>query len=205
MKRLILALSIALLALPAAALGKGPSEAVVSGPRDGGGGGITFKGCCSPGTPTMQLAEAAGFFAGAFAQEPNPMLAGRPKGDLGPRYTVIYTVPDQSGEPAKITQDLYPYAKPLPVTYMRPGQPIFSGTTSGGWYPATSQLTETLVAAGLPATRPVTASPGSSSSPGWSVPMATFVLAGVLLLLAAVAFLLRRRRRPAARMAGSPS
>jgi hypothetical protein len=203
MKRLILMLSLVLLVLPAAAFAKGPSEAEVNGP--GTGGGFTISGGEGDGSPLANLSTEAGFFAGAFAQEPSPMLAARPKGDLGPKYTVTYTVPDGRGEPASITQDLYPYARPLPVTYMPPGQPIFDGTTSGGWYPATSQLKETLVAAGLPAARPVASSPGRSSSHGRSVPTAAIVLAGGLLLVAAVAFLLRRRLRPAARMAGSPS
>ena len=196
MKRLILMLSLALLVLPAAAFAKGPREADVNGP--GTGGGFTISGGEGDGSPLSNLSTEAGFFAGAYAQEPSPMLAKRPKGDLGPKYTVTYTVPDGQGEASKITQDVYPYAKPLPVTYMAPGQPIFDGTTNGGWYPATSQLKETLVAAGLPANRPV-------ATHGRSVPTAPIVLVGGILLVAAAAFLLRRRLRPAARMAGSPS
>jgi hypothetical protein len=196
MKHLLLMLCV-VLALPGVALGKGPSEAVVSGP--GTGGGLTFTGGEGDGSALSNLSTEAGFFPAVFNQQPSPMLPARPDGDLGPKYTVTYTVPDGDGAPTTIRQEVYPYAKPLPVTYTAPGQPIFDAETTGGWYPATSGLTETLVAAGLPATAPV------SSSGGRSVPTTTIVLVGGLLLLAAIAFLLRRRLRPAARMAGSPS
>ena len=202
MKRLVLILCTALLALPGIAFAKGPSSATVNGP--GTGGGFTVSGGEGDGSPLSNLSMEAGFFEGAFAQEPSPMLPARPKGDLGPKYTVTYTVPDGVGAPTTISQDVYPYAKPLPVTYMPPGQPIFDGKTTGGWYPATSQLTETLVAAGLPATRPV-GSRAAKPSDGRSFPTAIVVLVGGILILAAAAFLLRRRLRPAARMAGSPN
>jgi hypothetical protein len=195
-------LCIALLALPGVALGKGPSQATVNGP--GTGGGLTITGGEGDGSALSNLSMEAGFFAAAFTQEPSPMLSERPKGDLGPKYTVTYTVPEGDGLPTKITQDVYPYAKPLPVAYMAPGQPIFDQKTAGGWYPATSALKVTLVAAGLPASPPAS-SPVSSPSPGDS-PMTTMtvVLVGGVLLAAAIAFLLRRRLRPGARMAGSP-
>jgi hypothetical protein len=204
MKRLLLILCIAVLALPGVALGKGPTEATVNGP--GTGGGLTITGGEGDGSALSNLSMEAGFFAGAFTQEPSPMLAERPKGDLGPKYTVTYTVPDGEGAPSTITQDLYPYAKPLPVTYMAPGQPIFGEQTAGGWYPATSSLKDVLVAAGLPARPIVSPRPMSVPAPdGRSVPTAAVVLIGGVLLLAAAAFLLRRRLRPAARMAGSQS
>jgi hypothetical protein len=196
-------LCITALALPAVALGKGPSEALVTGP--GTGGGLTITGGEGDGSALSNLSMEAGFFAGAFTQEPSPMLAERPTGDLGPKYTVTYTVPEGDGGTTTITQDLYPYAKPLPVTYMAPGQPIFDEQTAGGWYPATSGLKDTLVTAGLPAT-PIVSSPVSSPSPAdSSVPTTAVVLVGALLLFAGIAFILRRRLRPGARMAGSPS
>jgi hypothetical protein len=199
MKRAFLILALAALALPATALGKGPSEAVINGPGDGGGG-ITFKGCCENNSPTMQLAEHAGFFPAVFTQTPDPMLDARPRGDLGPKYTITYTVPGPDNETWKIEQDLYPYAASGPVTYLRPGQKIFEnpGGTHGGWFQATPQLKETLVAAGLPATP-------RSGGDGWSVPTLTLSAFMVLLFMCAALFLVRRRPRPAARMAGSAS
>ena len=90
MRRLILLLALAVLAMPSLALGKGPSAATMEGP--GGGGGITFSGDEGSG-PLGSLTQQSGWFAAVFEQEPNPMLAARPKGDLGPKYTVTYTVP----------------------------------------------------------------------------------------------------------------
>jgi hypothetical protein len=192
MKRAFLILTIAALALPATALGKGPSGASIAGP---GGGGITFKGDGeSGGTPLGDLTQQAGFFPAAFGQQPDPMLPSRPKGDLGPRYTIEYTVPGPYNELDKLRQDVYPYAKNGPVTYMEPGQKFF-GTeqTRGGWFQADSQLKETLVSAGLPAQ----ASGASSDGGAFSAGLAS-LLAAALLLAAATAVLLRRRARPAA-------
>lgn len=204
MKRVVLILAITALALPASAVGKGPSEAVISGPGGGdgdGSSGITFKGCCADGTPTMMLAERAGFFAAAFGQQPDPMLGEPPAGALGPKYTITYTVPGPNNETWKIKQDLYPYAADGPLTYMKPGQELFEnpGGTPGGWFPATSQLKEMLVDAGLPV------SPPSGAANRRSVP--TLMLGAIVIAVFAVAalFIVRRRLKPAARMAGSPT
>ena len=71
MKQLVLTLAIAALVVPATALGKGPEAASISGPGGGGSGDdLTFTGCCAPETPTMKLAEQAGFFPAVFPQEP---------------------------------------------------------------------------------------------------------------------------------------
>lgn len=177
MKRVFFILSIAALALPAAALGKGPSEASIEGP---GTGSITFS------RGTLDLAEQAGFFSAVFAQQPNPMLARRPKGDLGPKYTISYTVPGPSNETWKIRQDVYPYAQPAPVTYMEPGQSIYDTETRGGWFRGDARLRATLFEAGLPASAPAARSPALSFS-------TTLVgLLAVILLVAATAVGLRR-------------
>jgi hypothetical protein len=190
MRRLILLLALALLAVPSQALGKGPSAATMEGP--GGGGGITFSGDEGSG-PLGNLTQQSGWFAAVFEQEPNPMLAARPKGDLGPKYTVTYTVPGPNNDTFTITQDVYPYASSGPVTYLAPGQPIFDMQTRGGWFQAGPDLKETLVAAGLPKTAP------GSSSDDTSFPTTTVsLLAFALLLAGATALLLRRRARPAA-------
>jgi hypothetical protein len=193
MKRLMLTLAIASLVLPATALGKGPSAASIDGP--GGGGGITITGCCSPGTPTMNLAEHAGFFPAVFRQDPNPMLTNRPKGDLGPKYTITYTVPGPNNEVWKLRQDVYPYATPSPVTYMAPGQAVFhTEGTYGGWFQAGPELKETLVSAGLPASAPAAGSSDGTSFPTTTVSLLVFAL----LILGVSAVLVRRRMRPAA-------
>jgi hypothetical protein len=205
MKRASLVLAIAALVLPASALGKGPSEAVVSGPGsgDGGGGGITFTGCCAPDTATMQLAEQAGFFPAVFAEQPDPMLRTRPQGKLGPKHKITYTVPGPNNESWKIEQDVYPYAKPAPVTYMEPGQTVFRipGGTRGGWFQADSRLKTTLVAAGLPRS----AAADFSDAEPFPTNLLALVAAGLVVVSATVLILRRRTRLRAARMAGSPT
>jgi hypothetical protein len=120
------------------------------------------------------------------------MLSARPKGNLGPKYTISYDVPDGEGTVSHIQQDVYPYAYP-PVTYMKPGQQIFGMGTRGGWFQADAQLKSTLVSAGLPATAPSGSTGGSSSFPTGLVG----VLLAALLLAAATMVVLRRRARPA--------
>jgi hypothetical protein len=194
MKRVFLILSIAALALPGNTLAKGPSAASMSGPGDGGG--ITFTGGGeSGGTPLGDLTQLAGFFPASFGQEPDPMLAGRPTGDLGPRYTITYSVPGPNNQLDKLHQDIYPYAPNGPVTYMKPGQKFF-GTeqTRGGWYQADPQLKEILVSAGLPAR----ASAASSDTFSFSTGLVSLLAVALLLAAATAAVVLRRRARPAA-------
>jgi hypothetical protein len=152
MKRLMLIVAAALL-LPAAAFAKGPSEAVVTGPGidDDGGIAITLMG------DGADLTNSSGFFPAAFGQSPDPMLASPPDGtQLGPKYTIHYTVPGPSGSEDTIVQDVYPYADPTPLTYTPPGQKFFgSQRTHGGWFVSSIGLRNVLVHAGLPAESPV--------------------------------------------------
>jgi hypothetical protein len=194
MKRVLLAFTIAALVLPAAALAKGPSAASVDGPG-AGGGGISFGG--NGGTPGGDalgaLAEQSGLYPAVFAQEPDPMLSTRPKGDLGPKYTITWTVPGPNNEIWKLHQDVYPYATPAPVTYMEPGQAVYADKTRGGWFQADAALKQTLVDAGLPSSA-AAASSGSSDFPTALLTLLT----AFLLVAAATALLIRRRARPAA-------
>jgi hypothetical protein len=195
MKYAVLALLLAAVALPSSAFGKGPSAASIDGP--GSGGGITFAGNEASG-PLGALTEQAGFFPAAFGQEPSPMLAERPKSDLGQKFTITYTVPGPNNDVFKIRQDVYPYAEPSPVTYTAPGQPIFDMQTRGGWFRADPALKQTLVAAGLPGRPPAEPSVSGSSSdfPTTYVSVLTVVLLAVL--VGAATLVIRRRTRPAA-------
>ncbi len=202
MKRTLLILAIAALALPATALAKGPSAASVTGP--GLGKPIKITGTEDTGSPMMNFAEQAGFFPAVFGQTPDPMLPDRPKGDLGPRYTIDYTVPASDTQANHIRQELYPYARPSPITYMAPGQEIFDSTTRGGWFQADPQLTKNLVVDGLPARPPATAAAAprhsSSNSSFFSTGMLSWFGAVAVVLAAATGAVLYRRvhRRPAA-------
>ena len=182
MKRLVFVVCAAALFVPAA-LAKGPSEASITGP--GLSKAITFKGM----DDASRLTEYAGVFPAVFGQTPSPMLRGRPAGKLGPKYTVRYVVPGGNSQTFHLTQDLYPYAVAGAVTYMRPGQPIFGATTTGGWYPAGVALKELLIRSGLPRSVP-RASSGANLGlvAGIGIPGA-LALAGAALLVA------RRRSR----------
>lgn len=198
MKCAFLIVAIAALALPTTALGKGPSGASIEGP--GGGGGITFTVGRNSGL--FNLGEQSGFFPAVFARQPDPMLDARPKGDLGPKYTIVWTVPGPSYETWRLRQDLYPHAESGPVTYMKPGQKVLEipGGTRGGWFQGGPRLKKTLVAAGLPAS-----APGASADDSAFSASLVSLLAAALALAAAAAVILRHRARPAARMARSPS
>jgi hypothetical protein len=189
MKRLVLA-SVLVLALPTAALAKGPSAGTITGP--GLEGSISIKGDAENGSGSLfeRLVQATGFFPATFREQPDPMLQKQPKSSLGQRYTITWILPTPNRK-STLTQDLYPYATPYPLTYMRPGQPVFEGMQAyGGWYVGDPTMKEALVAAGMPAKPP---SGGGQS--GLSAP----VLAGIVLApLAAFGFAVvaaRRRRR----------
>ena len=196
MKRTVFLISTLALVLAAPAAAKGPDQATITGPGLEGDNQIVFgsKGDPAAGTPFGVLVENTGFFPGVFGQSPSPMLAGRPDGDLGPRYVIAYRVPGPNNELDAIRQDLYPYAAGGPVTYMKPGQPVFGNETLGGWYRATESFKQTLVSMGLPKSAPGTSGGGSSFEPtaNW------LAIALVVLLAGAMLVAVRRRPRTAA-------
>lgn len=184
MIRLALAAALAALAIPAIASAKEPSQASISGP------GFSKTILPTSGTewgetPLSQLTELSGFFPSSVGQSPDPMLHSKPSA-LGPRYTIVWTVPGPPGPATyRVRQDLYPYARGGAVTYTKPGQPIFDGTTQGGWY-RSPELKRTLVALGLPKVAP-------RSSGGVDAALIAGLAAGAA-LLAAGALCWRRQR-----------
>lgn len=150
MRPYLIAAALVALALPTIAAAKGPVSASISGPGLERPLVLTGDGE-GPGTPLGTLAAATGFFPQLFGQSPDPTLATRPRGTLGARYAVVYVVPGPNGIRSRIVQHLYPYAKPVVLTYMKPGQRFWEGDTAhGGWYRATAGLKRMLVRAGLP-------------------------------------------------------
>jgi hypothetical protein len=150
---LIAATLVAALTLPSMAAAKGPSAASVSGPGLGRTLAVTGQGE-GPGTPLGSLATTGGFFAQMFG-DTYPTQRTQPKGTLGPRYTVVYTVPGPDNITSRVVQYAYPYAKPVPLTYMKPGQPFWGNrATYGGWFVALPSLKRMLLRAGLPAKAP---------------------------------------------------
>jgi hypothetical protein len=181
-RRIVIVLAATVLALPAASEAKGPAEATMTGP--GLDEPIQFQWSGRRADLEL-LVEQSGFFAAAFGQAPNLMLARRPEGPLGPRYTITYDL----GNPVR--QHVYPWAPGGPLTHLPGDQPFWgTKTTDRGWYRA-SGLTNTLVAAGLP-TGSVTVPRGVESSREGSSALAR--LAGVGLLAAGSAVLAWRLR-----------
>jgi hypothetical protein len=177
--------------LPASAFAKGPDYALISGPGVSGSIRIDGDGEGGTGTPLGALATYAGFATQVFGHHPDdPTLTRRPEGSLGARYRVVYSVPTPSGR-RSIAADLYPFAMPRPLTYMKPGQPFFDGMeTHGGWYVAPAALKRTLGEAGIPG-----GPSGAKGSRPWRWTGIAFVALAALVLVAAA--LSRRRLRPA--------
>ena len=210
----------AVITLATPALAKGPSQARITGP------GLTRAIVVSgPGEPGQQgtlavLAGQTGLFTVLFgadasvpSQTPTRLRTPPPKAYLGPRYTVIYTVPGVTPQPGeqfgRIHQDLYPGAAGGPIIYTPPGQDGFGQPLQGtGWLRASPQLTRTLAQLGVPSrsgtqsapqTRPPAAHPAAAhqaGSPalGWLIASAAAIAAAAL----ASTGLLLRRRKPAA-------
>jgi hypothetical protein len=185
------------LVVASTAFAKGATQATIKGPGLKKGGLVLKSdsgGDPSSGSRLGQLATAAGFFPAVFNQQPDPMLRERPKGTLGPKYTVEYIMPGPDGGTSTIRQDLYPYARPYLLSYTKPGQPFFgSERTHGGWFQATSVLRTTL---GLPAQPP---SAGTGDGSGWLrwVAVAITIAAGLALVATLSLVALRRRPGPA--------
>jgi hypothetical protein len=179
---------VASLAFPSLAPAKGPTAATMRGPGISGANHLSGDSEGGTGTPLGALTMDGGFFPQAFGQVPDPTLATRPAGNLGPRYRITYKVPGPNGA-SVLRQDFYPYARPAPLTYMKPGQTFWGGQlTHGGWFVAARSLPRKL---GLPPQPPATSSDKSSDTHLWRW---SGLGAGALVLGAAIVLLILRRR-----------
>lgn len=180
---------VAALIFPSLAAAKGPTAATMRGPGISGGRHLIGQSENGTGTPLGALTMDGGVFPEVFGQVPDPTLAKRPAGNLGPRYTITYKVPGPGGV-SLLRQDFYPYAKPAPLTYMQ--RQTFWGihSTHGGWFSAPTSLPGKL---GLPPQPP-------AATTGTNVWRWLGVGAGALVLAAAIGLLVLHRRphaRPA--------
>lgn len=211
----------AAISLATPALAKGPSQASITGP--GLVHAIVVSGAGEPGQQgtLAVLAGQTGLFTALFGadastlpQTPTPLRTPPTAGALGPRYTVIYTVPGVTPQPGeqfgRIRQDLYPGAAGGPVVYTPPGQDGFSQPLQvTGWLRASPLLSRTLgqlgvrLRPGTPASaqaRPPAARPAAAHQPGsrtlaWLI---VAIAAGVAIAAPALAgTALRRHRKPA--------
>jgi hypothetical protein len=151
MRRYLVAAIVVALVLPTLATAKGPSSASITG--KGLERTLTIGGDGEAlGTQLGALSMRSGFFAQMFGQTPDPTLRTRPRGTLGPRYTVVYVVPGPNNIQSRVVQRVYPFAKPVALTYMKTGQPFWqTDRTHGGWFRASLALKRILIRAGVPA------------------------------------------------------
>ncbi len=146
--RLMLGIVVGVLALSTGvAAAKGPTGGELTG--DGLAAPIALTGGEGTGVGDGLIMQT-GFFAAVFREAPDPMLDTRPAGELGPKLTITWQLSPTRGADA-VTQDLYPYAEGGPLTYMAPGQRIYTTEqTRGGWYRASPALPTTLQQLGVP-------------------------------------------------------
>ena len=195
MKKLAL-IALVALALPATAFAKGPSHASIAGP---GMTTIRISGAEGNATPFWRLVEAAGWFEAAWGPSRLPQTS--PPGELGPRYTITWSVPSSS----RLHQDVYPYAKPYPVTYMPRAQRIWGTPVQGGWFVGGAKLRKALAGVGVatqapqPEPQPQSSAshePAHASGSGLSTRDIGAIVAGVVILALALLLGFRAIRRP---------
>jgi hypothetical protein len=177
----------------AAAVAKGPDQAVVSGP------GLDHPVVVRPpGSPTVvpdisSLIQSSGILNQLWCTTCRDLSPKQTAADLGPMYLVRYRVPSLIGGPTRwVEQHVYPFAHPRPLTFVAPGQRFWDRRTVGGWYQAGPLLRTTLVDIGLP--RSSTASPPAvdtaSATPVWfsvglaagGIAVVTAIIVGLFLL-----------------------
>lgn len=149
----------------------------------------------------------SGFFPAVFKQNPDPMLDTNPAVTLGPRYTIRYVWPGPEGT-SVIYQDVYPNAKPYPVTDTKAGQPLWGAVspdaaaspdgqhTYGGWYARTVELKRTLEHIGVSATTPSSGTDGFWSSTGQLIGLFGGIAAAALAAFGLVLVARRRKVQP---------
>ncbi len=197
MKKLVLICVIAL-ALPATAAAKGPAGALIVGP----GTTIRVSGAEGSATPFWRLVEATGWFEAAWGS-PSHLPQEQPPAELGPRFTVSWRVPSST----RLQQELYPYAKPSPLTYMPPGQKLYGTPVRGGWFTGGAKLEKVLLRIGVPAQAPAPQPPPASAGHAPPAAQATSdsvlsafdiaaITAGAVFVALVLFVAIRARRRP---------
>jgi hypothetical protein len=217
-------------ALATPALAKGTTQASITGP--GLGRPVTVSVAAgSEALPGQEdalssLAGQTGLFTALFGPDIGDVhMPGKPSllrtppaaATLGPRYTVIYTVPGITPAPGQasnqIRQYLYPRAAGGPVIYTPPGQHGFGQPLQAtGWLRGTPQLTATLTRLVVPADASLPSAPSSAASvpaapapaaapkpndttaPAWLI---ATIASATAITIAGTALWLRRRPRPA--------
>jgi hypothetical protein len=173
----------------------GPSQIVIEGPALSSP--VALRDRVEPPSPALAIiVEETGFYSGLAnglsSRNPPSVFRHRRRGNLGPRYTVTYTLPGPGT--STVRQYVFPYAAPGPVVHMPPGQQFWStNATVGGWHVAGARLKTVLIDVGLPETPPSAAESAQAHGARTldSRPFALWVAAGVTALGAAILLLLR--------------
>ena len=197
----------AVMTLATPALAKGPSQARIMGA--GLGHGLVVTGNAEPGqlSALSNLAWRTELFTVLFGPgggipAPTRLRKLLPAASLGPRYTVVYTVPGVTPRHGKqygrIRQVLYPLAKGGAVIYTPPGQMGFGQPVRvTGWMRGSPRLASILARLGVHPrqqsrdSRPSATRDGGGRAVDWMVGSAVAVAAAAL---AGAAWRLRRRR-----------
>jgi hypothetical protein len=185
---------------PAPAMAKGgPSQGVISGPGLADPIILREPGSATIGADLADVVKGSGFFVGVWG-DVRHRLAHPPAGDLGPRYTITYDMSLSDRRSDTITQYVYPYAEPAPITHIPAKQPYWRASeTVGPWFAARIGFRQTLIRLGLPASAPSgsvfgdDAAAGSVTPPAGSFPMWPSFAVGVSVLVIATAVTRRRR------------
>jgi hypothetical protein len=168
-----------LLVMAPAALAKGASALRITGP--GLDKPISLRGLGEPGTEGVlaEISDRAGLFAVMFGDNGGRLSTDRPAGDLGPRYTITWSVPGDGGT-YTVLQDLYPWAAAGSYTYAKPGQPLWGGQPFiGGWFRTPAALLTSLETVGFPSRSGATGTPAPAAEPAPAAPVAASPAAAV--------------------------
>jgi len=190
---------------------KGAIKAVITGP--GISSPITLRESDSAtGSLLAAISDESGFMTVLGCGPCQDRLRHRPIGQLGPRYTMTYTMmllPGASGARTnEVVQYVYPLAVPRPVTYIPPGQRFWRQATMGGWFVGGLALRLELQEVGVPLPAALTQSGGpsgaaaSNEAGSWSMRTLIPLFAAFLLIVFLVVTLVARLRRPRDRKKG---
>jgi hypothetical protein len=186
-----------LMSLPAMGKG-GPSQGIITGP--GLVEPITLR---EPGSKTIgadlaSMVQRSRFFSGVFDGDPE-RLKDRPAGDLGPQYTITYTMSLSDRRSGTIVQYAFPFAEPMPITYIPADQQYWANNeTVGGWFVTHLGFRQTMISVGVPVPDAPVSIAGIDAAtdlvpPNGGGVSPWLVVAAAVLAIALAAVLLRRR------------
>jgi hypothetical protein len=143
-------------------------------------------GSATVGQDLANVVMQSGFFVGIWGgPDTRGRLAHRPAEDLGPRYTITYTMAVPGRPSSDIIQYVFPYAEPQPITYMPSNQKYWGNAeTAGAWFAGSVGLRGTLIRSGLPEAPPSGAHPpvvAGHTNPIPTLGPLAFLLAAVFL------------------------